>query len=189
MFLHVWWCWSQLMVSDTAHCKGFGTETLFCFAFLEVLLKEGKDRTEIYRLYRYFNNSWLVSWVSQIFLSSQIYFTDINHDSDAQLEEKDNPKCANKWPCSRSGPTFEHKHDLSFGQMCSYWHVSPTQVVGRSWGCTFLLFQSGCPSIDRDLHKSMKKKFTRAYLKGCLVVNSSTERRNGSRICLLGTDI
>lgn len=73
-------------------------------------------------------------------------FTDTFHrykpDSDAQLGEKYNPIPANKWPCSSNGPTFGHKHNLSFGQTCSYWQISSAQVVGRSWWCTFPIFQS-----------------------------------------------
>lgn len=66
------------MVSNTAHCKGFGAETLFCFAFFEVLRRQDIERTEMYSLYSYFNNAQLSSWVSQISVSSQIHFTDIN---------------------------------------------------------------------------------------------------------------
>lgn len=157
------------MVSNTAHCKGFGAETLFCFAFLEVQRRQGIDRTEIYRLYCYFNSAWLISWVSQIPVSSQIHFTDLNLIVMHSWKKKYSPVPA-VLPCNINGPTFEHKHDLSFGQTCSYWHRSSTQVVGRSWWCTFPIFHSGCLSTDTDLDKSVKKKFTGAYLKmvfGC----------------------
>lgn len=158
------------MVSNTEYCKIFGAQTLLCFVSLEVLRRQSTDRIEIYRLCCYFNNAWLISWVPQISVSSQIHFTDINLIVMHNWEKKYHSILANKLPCSSNDPTFGHEHDLSLGQMCLYWQISSTQVVGRSWWCTFPIFQSGCLSTDMDLDKSVKKKFTRAYLKwmfGC----------------------
>lgn len=108
-------------------------------------------------------------------------FTDTFHrskpDSDAQLEEKNTTQYLQYYPVVAMVPHLNTSMN---------WHRSSAQVVGRSWWCTFPIFQSGCLSTDTDLDKSVKEKFTRAYLKWCLDVNSSTEWRNGSRICSHG---